>query len=242
VLEYHKELEGRQSMYEQNNNLKKELIKLLKMREDALEFTLKLSESGELLFFGGSVRDLYLDEINEYPRDFDIAIIYHNKYLFNELLDQYEYKLNRFGGYKFYISGTEFDVWDLNNTWAFKNKYLIASEENLVDSVFLSVDGIAYNFNKSILYNSRLDESLRRNEIDIVLDSNPQIELNLLRALILKKKYNLELSLKLKELLKNYYYEMNNEFLEILHQLQMSHYKIEKISKSDIESEIMCVV
>lgn len=229
-------------MYSQNNNIKENLINLLEMRKDALEFTLELSKSGDLLFFGGSVRDLYLDEFIEYPRDFDIVINYKNKPYFNELLNHYDYKVNRFGGYKFNISGTEFDVWDLNNTWAFKNEYLCASEENLVNSVFLSVDGIAYNFNKSILYNSRLDESLRRNEIDIVLDNNPQVELNLLRALVLKKKYNLELSKKIKDLLKNYYDQMNNEFLDNLHQLQMSHYRTERISKSEIQHEIMCVV
>jgi len=69
-------------MSRQNNNIKENLINLLKMRKDALEFTLKLSKSGDLLFFGGSVRDLYLDKFIEYPRDFDIVINYKNKSFF----------------------------------------------------------------------------------------------------------------------------------------------------------------
>jgi len=228
-------------MSKSNFEIKTELVSLLKMREDTLEFITELSEVGDLLFFGGSIRHVYFEKIEDYPRDFDIAIKFRNKNKFNEVINKYDFKVNRFGGYKFNISNTEFDVWDLNNTWAFKNTYLRACEENLVKSVFLNVDGIVFNFNKSKLYDYGITQTIKTKEIDILLPNNPQVELNLLRALIFKKKYNFELSSRLKKLLNDFNNKGNNEFLEQLHSLQFSHYKTEKISKLEIANEIMYI-
>ncbi|MGW8892054.1 hypothetical protein ACWGMM_10020, partial [Bacillus subtilis] len=106
-------------------SIKKRLILLLGQNSETLKVVETLSTTGNLLFFGGSIRDLCMaPEVNKMPRDFDIAINFKNEEKFSALIGNYNYKKNRFGGYKFSISNIDFDVWDLNNTWAFKNKHL----------------------------------------------------------------------------------------------------------------------
>lgn len=230
-------------MEKRDNEIKNSLINLLKLRKDTLEFVSELSQTGDLLFFGGSIRDVYIhDEVKEFPRDFDIAIKFRNKRKFDTITKKYNFKKNRFGGYKFNVSNTEFDVWDLNNTWAFKNTYLKACEENLVKSVFLNVDGVVFNFNKTRLYTDGLNQSLNNREIDIILSENPQIELNFLRAIIFKRKYNLDLSSRIKLMIKEYCKEISeSELLETFLKLQASHYKAQKITKEELKEELMSI-
>ncbi|NUJ16627.1 hypothetical protein FKN04_08440 [Bacillus glycinifermentans] len=224
-----------------DGNVKANLINLLGGYSETLNFVEKLSETGELLFFGGAVRDIYIKN-DQYPRDFDIAIKFTDEMKFNNIINDYEYYKNRFGGYKIKVSGIDFDIWDLNNTWAFKNTNLKPSEENLAKSVYLNIDGIVYNFNSNCLYADLLKETLMKSELDVNLEKNPHVELNLLRALVFKRKYNLNLSNKLKRVFR-YYVDSTkeNNLVNYLLELQLSHYKIEKISKEELENELQFI-
>ncbi|WP_051673221.1 hypothetical protein [Bacillus subtilis] len=194
-------------------SIKKRLILLLGQNSETLKVVETLSTTGNLLFFGGSIRDLCMaPEVNKMPRDFDIAINFKNEEKFSALIGNYNYKKNRFGGYKFSISNIDFDVWDLNNTWAFKNKHLKPSKENLAKSVYLNIDGIVYNFNEGLLYDDVFRSSIQNSKLDITLEENPEIELNLLRAIIFKYKYNLNFSEKLHKCLKDIYEYSGRKF------------------------------
>lgn len=198
-----------------------------------------LSNYGELVFFGGSIRDLYLEKpIINNPRDYDIVINNHGKTDdLEKYIEMFEYRKNRFGGYKININNTEFDIWRIDNTWAFHNKILDKKEYNLINSVYLSVDGIAYNYNKNILYDSVLKRTNDRKEISVVLDINPQKELNLLRALVYKNKYDYKLSYTLK-LEYRLYKKRDRNFAKILYDLQFEHYKKELLSLDHIADEL----
>ncbi|KXY42462.1 MULTISPECIES: hypothetical protein [Bacillus] len=220
--------------------IKSEIFSLLQNHPDSWEFIESLSEIGELLFFGGSIRDYYIyNEYKDMPRDFDIAVKLNpkNEMLFTTFVEQYNFKKNRFGGYKVKIEGIEFDLWNLQNTWAFKEKKLLAEEKNLAKSVFLSVDGIVYNFNQNILYDDDLKWSMDNKQINIVLNDNPQKELNLLRALVFKKKYNFDFSVELKAEYKKLI-SLNQDFYEKLYELQFSHYKSEYFTRADVIKEL----
>lgn len=222
--------------------VKNQLICLLGKNSDALIFINDLMATGELLFFGGAIRDICLNPENPpMPRDFDIAIKFKNYDRFENILYKYQFRKNRFGGYKFNVADLEFDVWDLANTWAFKNTDLQVSEENLAKSVFLNIDGIVYNFNKSKLYDELFKNSVLAGKIDINLDINPQIELNLLRAIVFKNKYQLNFSNKLKEVFKGYLEERAEILVNQLYELQETHYKCDYLSKEKIERELQYV-
>lgn len=195
------------------------------------------------MFFGGSVRDICLFPDNPPPpRDFDIAINFKNKNEFELIKRKYINKQNRFGGFKFNVGNIEFDVWDLENTWAFKNTQLKASEENLARSVYLNIDGIVYNFNKSKVYDELFRMSIEACKLDVNLEENPQVKLNLLRALVFKDKYKKEFKLKfsnnLKVIFRRYLEDESTELVNSLYDLQNKHYRKDYFSKETLEYEL----
>lgn len=229
------------SRYEKN--LKNQLIYLLGKNSSTLNFIEELSDSGDLLFFGGSIRDICLFPDNPpLPRDFDIAINFKNKTEFELITKKYNYRKNRFGGYKFKIADMEFDIWDLENTWAFNNTNLQVCEENLAKSVYLNIDGIVFNFNKSRVYDELFQNSIKSCKLDINLEANPQVELNLLRALVFKDKYKneykLRFSKKLKDVFKEYLKNESTVLVDNLYDLQCMHYKENYLSKEKIKYEL----
>lgn len=229
------------SRYEKN--LKNQLIYLLGKNSSTLNFIEELSDSGDLLFFGGSIRDICLFPDNPpLPRDFDIAINFKNKTEFELITKKYNYRKNRFGGYKFKIADMEFDIWDLENTWAFNNTNLQVCEENLAKSVYLNIDGIVFNFNKSRIYDELFQNSIKSCKLDINLEANPQVELNLLRALVFKDKYKneykLRFSKKLKDVFKEYLKNESTVLVDNLYDLQCMHYKENYLSKEKIKYEL----
>lgn len=228
------------SRYEKS--IKNQLIYFLGKDSSTLNFIKELSNVGELLFFGGSIRDICLfPEKPPMPRDFDIAIKFKDKQHFDLIKSKYNYRENRFGGYKFKLSNIEFDIWDLENTWAFKYTNISASEENLVKTVYLNIDGIVYNFNKARLYDELFRTSIRDSKLDVNLEENPQIELNLLRALVFKEKYNLNFSNRLKSVFKNYLLDESEKLIENLYELQISHYNANYLSKEEIKNELQFI-
>lgn len=230
------------SRYEKN--IKNQLIYFLGTDSNALKFIEELSNLGDLLFFGGSIRDICLsDGLPLMPRDFDIAINFReaDQSYIEVLMKQYDHRKNRFGGYKVKISNIEFDIWALENTWAFKNTDLLPSEENLAKSVYLNIDGIVFNFNKSRLHDEVFRNSIINSKIDITLEENPQIELNLLRAIVFRDKYKLKFSNKLKEVFKGYLDEEPDSLIENLYELQNSHYKNVYLSKDRIKRELQYI-
>lgn len=119
--------------------IKVEIYNLLEDYPETLRFINGLSEFGDLLFFGGSIRDYYLyNEYKKMPRDFDIAVKLHCKTekTFESFVEKYNYKKNRFGGYKVNIENIEFDLWNLENTWAFRENKLLAEEKILQSPSF----------------------------------------------------------------------------------------------------------
>ena len=219
--------------------IREQLIYFFEKDTEVLKFIEELSSVGELLFFGGSIRDIYLSPYNPpIPRDFDIAIKIANEDDFNSIIEKYEYDKNRFSGYKLKISNMEFDIWDLKNTWAFKHTNLLPSEENLAKSVYLNIDGIVYNFNTSKLYDEILKTSIKNCELDIILEENPQIELKLLRALIFREKYKLDFSKKLMNVFRDYTKSVEDNLIKNLYELQRLHYKDNNLSKQDIRRKL----
>lgn len=220
-----------------NNMIKKKLDRILRENYPVYSFVEQLSQVSELIFFGGAIRDLYLFNEIKKPRDLDIVLIpKRDKDIIESLIKQYDYKKNRFDGYKLNISDVEIDLWFLENTWAFRENKIKTSKENLINSVYLSVDGIAYNYNYEELYDDVFKNTKSNRLIDIVLEDNPQEELNLVRSLIFKNKYNFNFSERLNnkfaEYLKN-----DSFFNQKLYEVQLEHYKVEKMSYSRIKQE-----
>ncbi|HBF2979799.1 TPA: hypothetical protein KN544_003501, partial [Clostridioides difficile] len=210
-------------------NLGCDFEKLLRQYNEASELIKTLKLYGELLLFGGAVREYMDNKFNHLPRDFDIVIKKNNEYVnLDEILYKFQYKKNRFGGYKIRVNQIEFDIWEIENTWAFKeNKVQINFgdyEKKLQDTVFLNIDSIVYNLNTQDYYNKKYENAMENKSLDVVLEENPYIELNLLRAILFKKKYNMDFSDKLSRILSDFV-DNNNNYLKLMEEVQIKHYR-----------------
>ncbi|MDL0345535.1 hypothetical protein QQO70_01220, partial [Clostridioides difficile] len=130
------------------------------------------------------------------------------------------------------VNQIEFDIWEIENTWAFKeNKVQINFgdyEKKLQDTVFLNIDSIVYNLNTQDYYNKKYENAMENKSLDVVLEENPYIELNLLRAILFKKKYNMDFSDKLSRILSDFV-DNNNNYLKLMEEVQIKHYRTFKI-------------
>lgn len=223
-------------------NFNKEFYKLLNKYPRANKLIDSLNSCGEILLFGGAVREFNDSKFNTIPRDFDIVIKKYNKNVnLDKLLNEFSYMKNRFNGYKIQADSLEFDIWEIENTWAFKEKKISCSEEDYIEklqeTVFLNIDSVVYNITKQQVYYNRYEEAMKHKVLDVVLTDNPYIELNMLRAILFKKKYNMEFSTRLINLLDNFMNE-NYDYLDRIYEAQFNHYHTCKIRKEELEKEL----
>lgn len=206
-------------------------------------FLTHIMSENNVYLFGGAIRD-FLDGSLDASRDIDFVIEsntgdFVNILKYVEHLDNVTYRKNRYDGYKITFDNClTVDIWNLKDTWAFRNKRLEPTAENLIKSVYLNVDALVYSLNKSVFLdncNLKYRKTIENNFIDIVFDETPYEELNLLRALVFQKKYSLNLSLKIKNRLINYIKNDLNFCIKQFINLQMEHYNQVLIEKDEID-------
>lgn len=220
----------------------KEMIHLyLKKHPPALELFNMLEKAGSLYLIGGVLREFKDNGDILDLRDIDIVIDVEDDECWENILSKFHTNKNRFGGYKLYCSGLIVDIWPLDETWAYKNNIVKCSPEKyaecLADTVFLNIDAIVYDMKNNIWYDRKYQEAMRSRVLDVVLECNPEVPLNVIRAIMLKKRYDMTYSKRLKCIIKK---EMNarENFLDMLMNIQVKRYKREILSKELIENEL----
>ncbi len=220
------------------NDLYFEVMNQIQTNEELCSFFNTILKHSDLYLFGGAARN-YLDNDFENIRDLDFVVKFRNNYdtLETYISNSISFSRNSFNGYKLMCDNVSIDIWEMENTWAFKQKKLTPSPENLLKSVFLNVDSVVYSMNQKRFvsecdyhYKDILDNKI----LDIVLEENPSIELNLLRALVLQQRYELNFSNNLKSLFSKY--QNNINFIDTLLQLQKKHYKKQIFTRERIEN------
>lgn len=206
-----------------------------------------LENNGDLFLFGGAVREYFDNEYNRMPRDFDLVFQKKDKNIdLDKIMKNFTYTKNRFNGYKIHFDNLEFDVWNLEDTWAFKEKKMDTNNldysENLQNTVFLNIDSIVYNLTKEKLYGDEYFKAMNNRELDIVLDETPFIELNLLRALVFKQKYNMKFSDNLNHKFYDFFESQKKVAINNLYQVQMKHYKREIFTKDELREELKLII
>ena len=203
----------------------------------------------ELYIFGGAVRH-YLDNgnFNTLPRDFDIIFKKKDSTVkLEKIITQYfKFKKNRFNGYKFQINNLKFDIWNIEDTWAFRENKVKYDSQNyiskLTETVFLNIDSLIFDLNNKKLYADNYKKIINTKELDIVLNENPFLELNLLRALILMDKYNLSPSRSLIDIF-NSFVSKNNNYNNVFQNIFNKRYQKEKIEMySRIDNMIKTII
>lgn len=196
---------------------------------------------GKIYFIGGVLREFRDNGCIKSLRDIDMVIDGFEFQKFHEVCEKYDAKKNQFDGFKMYCSGLELDVWSLNETWAFRKGIIKCSEQEylqrLQDTVFLNMDAIIYDVQQDQWYEHRYLEAMHSKQLEIVLKDNPKIELNILRAMIIKKKYNMKYSLELLAIMKKFC-DLTNVAVDSLYDIQIVRYHRQLLSKEQIEAEL----
>ena len=178
-----------------STNLRHMVFAFLSDDDLAISLLKSLEEHYELILFGGVVRD-YVVSSSIAPRDIDIVLVGANKYLLEIERNAYfkdRIRRNSFGGFKIFCESSVFDIWNINDTWAFKEKLVEPSIENLLRTVYLNIDAYAYSLTKQVFIDNCNSRKLPAT-IDIVLQQNPNLLLNFIRAFALSRKYQIEFS------------------------------------------------
>jgi hypothetical protein len=154
------------------------------------------------VLFGGTIRDLVVLGLKQYPRDIDIVL---NNVTIEQVRKEFrgqDYKLNRFGGMHLNIARWSFDVWPLEKTWAFTVDHSLAPvTENLPKTTFLDVEAVAATFDSAFrlkkIYSYGFFEAIANRCIDINYADNPFPALCAIRTVITASKLRFKVSSRL---------------------------------------------
>jgi len=183
-----------------------------------------LATHGDLIVIGGALRDL---AIQQRPRDIDLIVDTEQVNL-ESALAGLTYRRNRFGGYKVWAGDMEFDIWSIQSNWAFQKQLFTPCFQNITRGTFFNFDGLCLHLTTKILDCAPFRTSVTRQELDILLDEkdmslNPTPATNIVRALILQKKWQLRLSYKVQRYIADWLKEQQQP-IEALRQAERTHY------------------
>lgn len=152
------------------------------------------------VYFGGTLRSLLLGRLSGQrnlgrPRDLDIVVAGNSIEELRERLEPHVVRQTRFGGLKIERSKWQFDVWPLQQTWAFReDESLSASFTNLPNTTFFNIEAIAVDVwakpsapRRIYSGDDRFFHGLLNQTIEMNRESNPYPALCVVRSLVMAK-------------------------------------------------------
>jgi hypothetical protein len=157
---------------------------------------------GTAYIVGGYLRDILSESES---RDVDIILTIPTQRIV-EILNEVEldYELNRLNGIKIRLDILHADVWSIEANWAFKNGLVKRNDDYILERIangsFYNYDSLVLNIHSRNFYFANYNNFVDTKTLDILqkADSykllNPTVEANILRAIYLRKAYNVEFS------------------------------------------------
>ena len=217
------------------------LKEYLKRHSIADQLFVELYNIGHLYMIGGVLREFLETGNMENVRDIDVVINTKEIDKFQEICTKYHTEKNSFGGYKIHCNDITIDVWNIENTWAYRKNIINCSEEdylkNLSYTVFYNLDSFIFDVKNNVWYNDFYKEAKESNVLDIVLEENPYIDLNILRGMIFQNRYHMEYSEQLKKLMRERY-RNEKEYEKILFSIEKKRYRTEMLSLQNIKDQL----
>lgn len=181
------------SVAKNKTELKKRMQRFFSLgspRKEAMQMLSFLLEKGDVLAFGGVVRDIALYGVKSFSSDLDLIFVGNRDHFHNEL--QQKGKKNKFGGYRLKVGDWDIDVWHIEDTWAFKHrKANYKNELSLLDTTIMSWDSVLYSLSKNRVYcHDGYFEDLAKGYLDLVLFDNPNkfgAMIRIMRCFVLKE-------------------------------------------------------
>ena len=139
----------------------------------------ELGRLGQTAFlFGGMLRDLMLRGLSQDPHDVDIVVAEFTPALLSFLAPHIRRK-TRFGGIEASIGHWDVDIWELSETWAFREGLVgCRGFEDLPKTTFLNLQAVAAEVPSSPGKAGRIVEhgffqAIRQHTVDINFEANP---------------------------------------------------------------------
>lgn len=189
-------------------------------RKEARALVEALAAQTRAWIFGGMIRDIGLFGRKGFTSDIDI-VIDGNHDVLHRLLSHFHIEqvaVNKLGGVRFSYRGIDFDIWSLQETWAFKNNIIEFEEpDSLLKTTLMSWDSVLYDVRrKTVITTEYYLNDLHQKRLELVLPTNPNQAASVVR--ILRTIYNKHveilgpnLCLFLSHVLHDYSYEILQE-------------------------------
>ncbi len=206
---------------------------------DADQLLRRIERAGLAAFiFGGTVRDLLASGGSATPRDIDIVVRYAEMADLERALKPYVVRRTRFGGLHLRAGGWMFDVWPVQDTWAFQSGHVKQScFTHLPKTTFLDVEAVAVELNpangtRRRVYAQGFFQAMRQKTIDINLEENPYPSLCVVRSLLTAARLRFAMSRRLGQ----YAVTVGREVgISKLMEAQQSHYGHIRCSSRDLD-------
>ena len=185
-------------------NLKKRLNRFLRTnllgRNQVRVFLDELSSIGDIVIFGGMLRELSISGNLKFKSDIDVVIDVDTdlecSLKFQNLISEFPVERNKFGGYRIKLDKWKLDIWRLSDTWAFKHGHVKCENfESLCNTTFFSWDAIIYNYRKKEIHTiENYFELLNQKLLDTNLPETPNDLANAVKALRYQEMYSANFS------------------------------------------------
>jgi hypothetical protein len=153
--------------------------------------------------FGGMPRDLVLFGSRARIRDVDIVVDGVGVDQIVDAFGPYVRRRTRFGGVSLNIQGWRFDIWPLQETWAFRERKLpLASFADLPKTTFLDVEALAITVSPKRrwrVHSHGFFDAATKRVVDINLEENPYPDLAIVRSLLIAANLRFALGPRLKQ-------------------------------------------
>jgi len=138
----------------------------------------------DTMIFGGMLRDFALKNGRRFVSDIDLVSMASRSEI-HSAIAQFGPESNKFGGFRFSVRKTLFDIWAFEDTWAFRQGFAEGKAvEDLLKTTFFNVDAAAYNLSSGkFYYAAGWVSAIEHRILDINLPQNPSIESMMLRAI-----------------------------------------------------------
>ncbi|AOP82864.1 Uncharacterised protein [Enterobacter hormaechei] len=136
-----------------------------------------LAERSHAWIFGGMIRDIGLFGRGGFTSDIDLVIDLSREELINAL-NRHNiecFSVNKLGGIRFHYMSLDFDIWSINDTWAFKNRIVEFKDTySLLNTTLMSWDSILYDVKKKHLISpDNYLHDLHHRRLELVLQKTP---------------------------------------------------------------------
>ena len=173
-------------------------------RNRLLERIAKLQEPAYL--FGGTVRDIMLRTPYYAFRDIDVVVRGTTKHRLRAEFDDHLVRETRFGGLHLDAKGWLFDVWPMEETWAFREyPHLVAADpESLPRTTFMTIEAVLVLLNGDRgrpreVHEYGFFESLATKTIELNFEHTPYPSLNIVRSLLTSRRLKFSIGPRLAE-------------------------------------------